>query len=70
MTSAGALTASGVALRADVERRTDVLANAPFAGLSGAECDALIDALDPVARVISGSGVIRYPNPMGLPPLG
>lgn len=66
---ATALTASGVALRADVESRTDMLANAPFDGLSAAECDALIESLDPVARAISTSGVIRYPNPMGLPPL-
>lgn len=66
---AAALTASGVALRADVETRTDALATAPFDGLTVAGCDALIDALDPVARAISASGVIRYPNPMGLPPL-
>lgn len=56
-------------MRADVETCTDVLANAPFDGLSAAGCDALIESLDSVARAISASGVIRYPNPMGLPPL-
>lgn len=64
------LTDAGRALRADIEARTDVLAGGPFDRLSVVECDALIDALDPLARAISTSGVIRYPNPMGLPPLG
>lgn len=29
----------------------------------------IVELLDPVARAISASGAIRYPNPMGLPPL-
>ncbi|MCU1397945.1 MAG: hypothetical protein JWN62_1054 [Acidimicrobiales bacterium] len=65
----GGLTEAGRALRSEVESRTDVLAGQPFLALSGAESDQLVLALDPLARGVSGSGVIRYPNPMGLPPL-
>jgi hypothetical protein len=61
------LTAAGAALRADIERRTDELAMQPFAPLAEADLEALLRALDPLARAISGSGIIRYPNPMGLP---
>jgi hypothetical protein len=63
------LTDTGRALRTAVEARTDVLAGQPFLALSGAESDHLIASLDPLARAISRSGVIRYPNPMGLPPV-
>ncbi|MCU1392893.1 MAG: hypothetical protein JWM34_1321 [Ilumatobacteraceae bacterium] len=66
---AGALTAAGAAVRIDVEARTDTLAAAPFGRLSVADSDALIDALDPLARAVSAAGLIRYPNPIGLPPL-
>lgn len=65
----GGLTQSGIAARADVESRTDALASAPFDTLSVSECDALINALDGAARAVSESGVVRYPNPMGLPAL-
>jgi hypothetical protein len=67
-TDAG-LTDAGAALRDDIEARTDLLAAAPFATLSSTECQVLIEALDPAARAISSSGLIRYPNPMGLPAL-
>ncbi|MCU1367028.1 MAG: hypothetical protein JWN39_2667 [Ilumatobacteraceae bacterium] len=66
----GGLTEAGRTLRSEVEARTDVLAGQPFLALSGAERDQLVGALVPLARAVSGSGVIRYPNPMGLPRLG
>lgn len=65
----GGLTDAGRALRTEVEARTDVLAGQPFLALTGAESDQLVAALDPLARSVSRSGVIRYPNPMGLPRL-
>lgn len=65
----GQLTDAGRNIRAAIEKRTDELAAAPFASLSDSEQASLLTALDPVARAISTSGTIRYPNPMGLPPL-
>jgi hypothetical protein len=65
----GRLTEAGRGLRAAIETRTDELAAVPFAALSEVERRTLIDGLDPLARAISASGTIRYPNPMGLPPV-
>jgi hypothetical protein len=69
LVDAGGLTNAGRAVRAEVEAATDRLAAAPFAPLRAAARDALIAALGPVATAVSRSGVIRYPNPIGLPPL-
>ena len=63
----GGLTAEGRALRASVEATTDRLAVVPLDALGPDEQDDLLAALAPVASTISASGVIRYPNPMGLP---
>jgi hypothetical protein len=64
-----ALSDAGRELRARIERRTDELAIDPYHALSNAELDALLATLKPLARTIVASGTIRYPNPMGLPPL-
>ncbi len=69
LVDADGLTDAGRALRVDVEAATDRLAGAPFAAWPAAARDRLIAALDPVATAVSRSGVIRYPNPIGLPPL-
>jgi len=68
--ASGALTDDGRAVRQDVERITDELAAAPFSELGPAERAELLAALDPLATAISRSGVVRYPNPMSLPPMG
>ena len=65
----GGLTDAGRAVRAEVEAATDRLAEAPFAAVAAADRAALLAALDPVAVAVSRSGIIRYPNPIGLPPL-
>jgi len=65
----GVLTTAGRALRAEVEATTDRLAALPFADLTDAEREAMVSALDPVARTVSSSGVIHYPNPIGMPAL-
>lgn len=65
----GHLTDAGRGIRTAIEKRTDELAAAPFEALADAERTALLDAFDPLARAISTSGTIRYPNPMGLPPI-
>ncbi|WP_426573678.1 SCO6745 family protein [Aquihabitans sp. McL0605] len=69
ITADGGLTDHGRDLRQAVEDTTDRLAAAPFAHLSEVERTRLIDVLTPAARAVATSGVIRYPNPMGLPPL-
>jgi hypothetical protein len=65
----GRLTDAGRAVRVEVEAVTDRLAEAPFAAVTAADRAVLLAALDPVAIAVSRSGVIRYPNPIGLPPL-
>lgn len=64
----GGLTASGRRVHDDVEGLTDALARAPIdATLSTGEFDELIDALTPPAVEVATSGVLPFPNPMGLP---
>lgn len=56
------------ALHASVEARTDELAMAPWRHL-GEERTAMLHAtLEPLAAAVGRSGVVRFPNPMGLPP--
>lgn len=66
---AGGLTDAGRALRREIEETTDRLARSPWAVLIDADRNRLLTALTPAAEAISRSGVIRYPNPMGLPAL-
>jgi hypothetical protein len=63
------LSDAGRELRVRIERRTDELAIDPYHALSNAELDTLLATLRPLARTIVASGTIRFPNPMGLPPL-
>jgi hypothetical protein len=53
-------------LRESVEATTDAGASALVASLA---VDALIAALDPLARRVAASPTIPFPNPMGLPSL-
>ncbi len=57
------LTEAGRALRRRIESETDRLA------LGNTADDDLIDALTPAADAVASSGVIPFPNPMGLPSL-
>jgi hypothetical protein len=66
---AGNLTDAGRALRHDVEATTDRLAVTVWDDRSDADLTRLIATLTPAAEAVSRSGVIRYPNPIGLPPL-
>ncbi|MCU1357904.1 MAG: hypothetical protein JWM89_3322 [Acidimicrobiales bacterium] len=69
----GTLSPAGRTLRTDVEATTDRLAAEPFATAADTAADGelatLVATLDPAARAVSAAGVIRYPNPIGLPPL-
>ena len=65
----GRLTEAGRALRADVEAATDALATQPFQALRATDRQALVEVLTPAATTIANAGVIRFPNPIGLPRL-
>jgi hypothetical protein len=63
----GGLTAAGTAERAAVEEATDRGAEVAFAGLSTGDVAELTALLSPLAAAVVESGVIPYPNPMGVP---
>ncbi len=64
---AGGATAAGLELHAAVERRTDELAAAPWAAVDDHDIEQLATTLARLAGRIASAGVIRFPNPMGLP---
>lgn len=67
---ADGLTDAGRRLRAHVEAVTDSLASAPLTAALGEQgAEQLIDVLTSAARAVAASGVLRFPNPMGLPQL-
>jgi hypothetical protein len=45
------------------------LAAHPWHGLDEVERTRVVELLTPAATAVSHAGVIRYPNPMGLPAL-
>ena len=62
------LTADGLDLRRAIEAETDRRSAEPLDAALGAKAqDDLLTALQAPAAAIAGSGVIPYPNPMGLP---
>jgi hypothetical protein len=61
------LTDDGVALRAEIETTTDVVAARLFGPLTVTR-EELIALAGPIARSLRDSATITYPNPMGLPP--
>jgi hypothetical protein len=65
----GRTTEAGHALRQSVEAMTDDLAETAFVDLSDEAVDALYQALLAGARQVQSSGVLPFPNPMGLPAL-
>ena len=65
----GGATPAGRALHARVEAGTDELAAEPWRRIGPDRLGAVEAALLPWARAIQDAGVIRQPNPMGLPPL-
>ena len=67
--SDGGLSRDGNLLRENIEALTDRLAAQPFGTLDNAARAALLKAPAPAAAVVSRSGAIRYPNPIGLPPI-
>lgn len=62
----GRLTDAGRALRAHLEARTDALAMTAYHDVP--DLPALIDALLPAAELISASGEVVHPSPLGADP--
>jgi hypothetical protein len=54
----GTTTPAGSAVKLTVEHRTDELAVRPYQVLDDAECAALLDAMRPLARTITSSGLV------------
>jgi hypothetical protein len=63
----GSLTAAGRAGRAEVEARTDTLAEEPWRVLGPERTERLLALLGPMARAINEAGGVPVPNPVGVP---
>ena len=63
----GVLTDAGRAGRADVEARTDALAEEPWRALGADRTDRLLELLTPLAKAINEAGGVPVPNPVGVP---
>ena len=68
-TAEGALTPAGRALRAEVERHTDTLADGAWAALGDERAVRLAVLAAPLVQVITASDSFLRDNPMGLRPL-
>jgi hypothetical protein len=62
----GALTATGIALKQNVEDTTDRLALTAFDALDDGELEALFRSLTPITRAVIAGGDIPAATPMGL----
>ncbi|MGW0534918.1 SCO6745 family protein [Streptomyces sp. NPDC003032] len=65
--TAGRVTERGVTERELIEDDTDRLSDRLLRPLTIPATDTLLTALHPAARSIQNSGVLPYPNPIGLP---
>jgi hypothetical protein len=66
----GVATAGGRELHATIERRTDELAAEPWDGVDDDALEPTVTTLARLAGRVAATGVIRFPNPMGLPAPG
>ena len=57
----------GRAGRAEVEARTDELAEEPWRALGAERTERLLELLTPMARAINDAGGVPVPNPVGVP---
>ena len=62
------ISAAGAELRQSIEQLTDELARSPWATLTRRGAGTLDAGLRSVAGAVLASGVIPFPNPIGLPP--
>ena len=66
----GRATDAGRELHAGIEHRTDELAIAPWVHLDDDALEVVTTTVARLAGRVAGAGVIRFPNPMGLPAPG
>jgi Helix-turn-helix family len=66
LTVDGKLTPVGEGLKADIERRTDVIALSAYEVLDGDEIERLTAALTPLARAVLDSGDVPALTPIGV----
>jgi hypothetical protein len=66
----GELTPAGHALRRTIEGGTDRLAGQPYRVLDRDRTRLLADVLGPAVAILLATGVIPFPNPIGLPAPG
>jgi hypothetical protein len=64
--AAGALTDDGRTARDEVERRTDLAASGPWEAIGPAATARAAALLRPFAEAVAGSGIVPFPNPVGL----
>jgi hypothetical protein len=69
LVAAGRATPAGAALRAEVEARTDALADAPWVGIGAQRIERLVELVEPVVAAIVAGGGFLESNPMALRPL-
>jgi Helix-turn-helix family len=69
VTPEGAVTPAGRALRAEVERTTDALADGAWTALGDARAERLAALVAPLVRTITTGDSFLRDNPMGLRPL-
>jgi hypothetical protein len=62
----GGLTPAGQQAHAEVEAVTDRLAATPWDAIGPDACQELLTLIDPIARAVAHSGLIPWPNPVGL----
>ena len=67
LTSSGALTEQGTALKERIERATDRLAAGPYGALGDEERSRLVEITERLARHLADAGAMPFPNPIGLP---
>ena len=65
--AAGNITEAGRAGRAEVEARTDALAEEPWRALGPERAERLLERRTPRARAINDAGGVPVPNPVGVP---
>ncbi|WP_369387015.1 hypothetical protein AB5J72_04880 [Streptomyces sp. CG1] len=66
LTADGSLTAAGAVVRAEVEALTDRAAEGPWTALGTDRTTRLAGLLEPLARLVEGSGLLPPGNPVGL----
>jgi len=70
LVDAGGVTPEGLGLRRWIEGTTDDLAGMVTGRASPGDAATLVAGLSSVSAAVRAAGVIRYPNPMGLPEPG